>query len=197
MTPGSPWSNPDTVAGFVQSPPNDTLVQFAARECQRGASRALDIGCGAARNAVPLAELSWTVLGLDLSEPMLRAARERARAAGLDHRVRLAISDMDHLPVADASIDLVIAHGIWNLARSAAQFRRALDEAARAAKPGAGLFVFTFSRNTLSAQAAPVAAGSVASASISKTGRVPRRRSRVKLCGMFTTNCTRPRVRRS
>ena len=43
----------------------------------------------------------------------------------------------------------MIAHGIWNLARSAAQFRRALGEAARVAKPGAGLFVFTFSRNTL------------------------------------------------
>jgi SAM-dependent methyltransferase len=64
---------------------------------------------------------------------------------------------MEHLPVRDRSFDLVIAHGIWNLARSAAQFRQALDEAARVAKPGAGLFVFTFSRNTLPAHIAPVA----------------------------------------
>jgi len=51
----------------------------------------------------------------------------------------------------------VIAHGIWNLARSAAEFRRAVAEAARVAKPGAGLFVFTFSRNTLPAETEPVA----------------------------------------
>jgi hypothetical protein len=50
----------------------------------------------------------------------------------------------------------VIAHGIWNLARSAAEFRRALREAARVSRPGAGLFVFTFSRTTLPPQTEPV-----------------------------------------
>ena len=34
---------------------------------------------------------------------------------------------------------------------------RAVDEAARVAKPGAGLFVFTFSRHTLPAETLPVA----------------------------------------
>ena len=64
---------------------------------------------------------------------------------------------MDRLPLADASCDFVIAHGIWNLARSAAEFRGAVREAARVAAPGAALFVFTFSRNTFSAATAPVA----------------------------------------
>ena len=43
----------------------------------------------------------------------------------------------------------MVAHGIWNLAPSTGVFRRALAEAARVARPGAALFVFTFSRNTL------------------------------------------------
>ena len=64
---------------------------------------------------------------------------------------------MDELTADDAEFDLVIAHGIWNLARSSAEFRRAVAEAGRVAKSGAGLFVFTFSRNTLPAQIAPVA----------------------------------------
>ena len=54
-------------------------------------------------------------------------------------------------------MDFVVAHGIWNLARSAAQFRRAVDEAARVATPDAALFVFTFSRHTLPARSTPVA----------------------------------------
>ena len=65
-------------------------------------------------------------------------------------------ASMDRLPMHDASADLVVAHGIWNLARSAAEFRRAVAEAARIARPGAGLFLFTFSRNTLPPEAAPV-----------------------------------------
>jgi ubiquinone/menaquinone biosynthesis C-methylase UbiE len=133
-------------------------MAFAAEELKRGgAGRLLDIGCGAGRNALPLARLGWGVVGIDLSWPMLSAAANRAHEHRLDDRIHLALAPMDRIPARDRSFDLVIAHGIWNLARSVAQFRRALDEGARVAKSGAGLFVFTFSRNTLPAQIAPVA----------------------------------------
>lgn len=153
---GSSWSSPDTVAGFVRSPPNATLMAFAAEQRSRGARRVLDIGCGAGRNAVPLAEAGWEVTGLDLSWPMLAAASARASSSAGGNGFAVALAPMEALPVATASIDLVIAHGIWNLARSADQFRRAVREGARVAKPGAALFVFTFSRHTLPASATPV-----------------------------------------
>jgi SAM-dependent methyltransferase len=153
---GTPWSTPGTVAGFAQSAPNATLMRFAAGERGRGAARALDIGCGAGRNAIPLAVAGWNVVGVDLSEPMLSAAAERVRAERPPGRVNLVMAPMEHLPIASASVDLVIAHGIWNLARSTAQFRAAVREGARAARPGAALFVFTFSRTTLPERAHPV-----------------------------------------
>jgi SAM-dependent methyltransferase len=128
-------------------------MRFAADELRRARERrALDLGSGAGRNAVPLTELGWSVVGLDLSWPMLEAAVGR-RAA----RLRLVLAPMDQLPVRDRSVELIVAHGVWNLARSAAEFRRALREASRVAKPGAALFVFTFSRNTLPPETAPVA----------------------------------------
>jgi SAM-dependent methyltransferase len=146
------------VAGFAQSAPNAVLMRFAEGELARGGGRrVLDIGCGAARNAVPLARQGWDVLGLDLSPPMLHAAAERSRAEGASQRVKLARAAMDALPVRDAAYDLVIAHGIWNLAHTAAMFRQAVREAARASTPGAALFLFTFSRNTLPAADRPVA----------------------------------------
>lgn len=154
---GSTWSAPGTVAGFAQSLPNTTLMAFAERERRLGPRhRALDVGCGAGRNAVPLARLGWQVTGIDLSWPMLCAASTRVRDESLGDRLRLVVAPMDELPILDRSCDLVIAHGIWNLARSAADFRRAVQEAARVATLGAGLFVFTFSRNTLPPDAEPV-----------------------------------------
>jgi SAM-dependent methyltransferase len=155
---GSSWSTPGTVAGFARSPPNSVLMGFAETELRRaGNARALDLGCGAGRNAVPLALRGWSVVGTDLSWPMLGAAAERASADGVADPVGLVLAPMDRIPALDRSFDLVIAHGIWNLARSAAEFRQALAESARVARPGAGLFVFTFSRNTLLPEAKPLA----------------------------------------
>jgi SAM-dependent methyltransferase len=134
-------------------------MDFARSELDHRGGRGIvvDIGCGAARNAVPLAEMGWSVIGTDLSTAMLEAAATRAQAQGVAARVQWHSAPMEALPLPDASADLVIAHGIWNLAQSSAQFRQGVREAARLAKPGAALFVFTFSRHTLPAAAAPVA----------------------------------------
>ena len=63
---------------------------------------------------------------------------------------------MERLPVEDRSFDFIVAHGVWNLAGSSLQFRAAIQDAARAARPGAALFVFTFSRSTLPPETMPV-----------------------------------------
>jgi SAM-dependent methyltransferase len=147
------WEAPETVEGFVRSPPNHVLLGYAARVPVRpGGVRVLDIGCGAGRNAVPLARAGFAVTGTDRSWSMLRAAASRD-AAG---RLHLALATMDALPLRARSQDLIVAHGIWNLARSGAEFRRAIAEAARVAAPQARLFVFTFSRRTLAADDQPI-----------------------------------------
>jgi len=155
---GSTWSDPETVAGFAQSPPNTVLITFADRLLRSGhGPNALDLGCGAGRNAVPLVRLGWHVTGIDLSWPMLRAASRRASDDRLGNSLHLVLAPMDRLPIRDCCCDLVVAHGAWNLARSAAEFRRSVQEAARVARSGALLFVFTFSRSTLPAEARPLA----------------------------------------
>jgi len=152
------WDRPEIVTGFTSTPPNADLLQFTEAEARRLGAGAtlLDLGCGAGRNAVPAARQGWRVVGLDSSVPMLRAARGWAREHGVSGQVQLLSARMDRLPLRDRSCDLVVAHGIWNLAASAAEFRGALREAARVARRGAGLFVFTFSRSTLAPAATPV-----------------------------------------
>lgn len=150
--PGT-WDRPDIVAGFARSAPNQQLIDYARRHRRPWSStRVLDIGCGAGRNAVPLADAGFDVIGVDRSAPMLAAAR--ARDAG--GRLTIIEATMDRLPIRSGSIDLIVAHGVWNLARSGAEFRAALSEAARVAAKGAALFVFTFSRHTLPSQSVPI-----------------------------------------
>jgi SAM-dependent methyltransferase len=155
----SPWSRPETVRSFVESPPNQTLLAFAAAERRRHTStaRALDIGCGAARNARPLADAGWEVCGVDNSAPMLAAAAARSNLVHDSGRLHLAQSTMKELPFARGLFDLVIAHGVWNLATTDTELRTAMREAARVARPGAALFVFTFSRHTLPPDDRPLA----------------------------------------
>lgn len=151
------WSAPETVAGFVQSPPNATLMAFAEAELARtGSGVLLDIGCGAGRNALPLARQGWRVIGTDTSAPMLAAAADRLRHEEAPLDLAFVHAAMDALPMEDSSADFVVAHGIWNLARDSREFRRAVRDAARVAKPGAALFLFTFSRHTLPPATTPV-----------------------------------------
>jgi len=147
------WDRPDVVGGFARSAPNAQLIEYAHdHRCPWSATRVLDIGCGAGRNAVPLAADGFDVIGIDLSRPMLSAAARRD-AFG---RLKILEGAMDELPIRSRSIDLIVAHGIWNLARSDGEFRAATAEAARVAAPNAALFVFTFSRHTLRPESAPL-----------------------------------------
>lgn len=155
-----PWSDASVVEGFASGAPNPLLMRVAAREIERqGRLRVLDIGCGAGRNALPLAALGADVVGIDRSREMLDAVRRRVRAepSSSPGRLEWVLASMDALAVRAEQFDLVVAHGVWNLARSSAEFRRSVAEASRAARSGGTLFVVTFSRHTLSPNACAVA----------------------------------------
>ena len=94
------------VAGFVASAPNATLVALARQRLTQAGMHLVDIGCGAGRNAIPLAECGWNVTGLDLSWPMVKAAVERAHDSTARDRLQFALAPMDSLPVIDGGADL-------------------------------------------------------------------------------------------
>ena len=63
--------------------------------------RALDLACGAGRNARYLADRGWNVIAIDASQP----AVDIVRSLGIDARVL--DLEREPLPFADASFDLV------------------------------------------------------------------------------------------
>jgi arsenite methyltransferase len=95
----------------------------------------LDLGSGAgvdcflaARETGPAGH----VIGVDMTPSMLEKARANAAKAGAPN-VEFRLGEIEHLPVADASVDCIISNCVVNLSPDKPQVFR---EALRALKPG-------------------------------------------------------------
>ncbi|MBD3161080.1 MAG: methyltransferase domain-containing protein [Candidatus Eisenbacteria bacterium] len=95
------------------APLTDEILRLALRGLTLpGSPRALDLCCGNGATCLLLAEeLGAICTGVDLSEELLRVGRERALAAGLQDRIELRREDARHVPLQNASFDLVLALG--------------------------------------------------------------------------------------
>ncbi|MEV6610004.1 class I SAM-dependent methyltransferase [Kutzneria sp. NPDC051319] len=78
---------------FFAAEPDESLVSYLERGLVTP-GRALDVGCGAGRNALYLAAEGFTVEGVDLSSEAIAWAEDRAREAGatVDFRCQNAFS---------------------------------------------------------------------------------------------------------
>lgn len=109
-------------------------------------ARVLEIGFGAGRTAVALAELGLLVTGFDTGERMLELAQERVASSGLGHRIKLGLGDAHEIEASDREFDLVLALGVlpW-LDRPA----RGVREMARVARPGGHVIASVNNRRQL------------------------------------------------
>jgi SAM-dependent methyltransferase len=74
----------------------------------------LDLGCGAGTDLLIAAQTAGRAIGVDMTPAMLERAEASARAMGLAN-VELHESLIEKLPVADASVDVVISNGVIDL----------------------------------------------------------------------------------
>lgn len=94
----------------------------------------LDVASGTAGVARQVAHRTPArVVGVDLTEPMLRVGRQRVVADGLDGRVQLAVGRAEQLPVPDASVDALI---FTYLLRYVTDPAATMRELARVVRPG-------------------------------------------------------------
>ena len=104
-------------------------------------SAVLEIGSGPGELAVEVARRlpGGEIVGIDLAQAMIDRATERARAAGLDQRVRFELADAAALPLVDASFDVVVSTlSLHHWSDPAAVF----TEIARVLRPGGVALIY-------------------------------------------------------
>jgi SAM-dependent methyltransferase len=129
---------------------SETFAQGTIGECDflekeighNKATRILDIGCGTGRHSLELARRGYAVVGIDLSESLLRKAEQKASERGLD--VVFLKHDARNLPFAhEFDLAIMLCEGAFPLMETDGMNFRILQGAANALRPGGKLVLTT------------------------------------------------------
>jgi SAM-dependent methyltransferase len=119
----NPEEEVEQIVGLIPIPPGAAVA---------------DLGCGRGRHAIPLSRRGYRVTGVDLSEKMLRLARERAKREGA--AVEWVREDMRTFvrPAAfDVFLSLFSSFGFFGDEEN----QKVLDNVGRSLKPGGALLL--------------------------------------------------------
>ena len=124
--------------------------EYAKKLSRRGFSqgRIIDVGCGSGATNLVLAERfpQAELVGIDLSDPLLKLARDAAAKTSFGDRVTFEKADVHQIPYEDDSFDVVINANMVHLVEHPLPM---LDEIERVLAPGGHLFIIDLRRSLL------------------------------------------------
>ena len=122
----------DLVFGAVFERGRRAAIAAAERACGPQGGRILEVGVGTGISLPDYARVN-RIVGIDISEPMLRKAQERVAEHKLSNVDALAVMDAARLALPDRSFDAVVAQYVITAVPNP---EATLDEFARVIRPG-------------------------------------------------------------
>jgi len=120
--------------------------KLSSRGFQKG--RIIDVGCGFGGTDIVLAKQlpGCEIVGIDLSEPLLRQAKQLVQAAKLEKRLKFELGDVQEIPYDENSFDVVLNINMVHLVEDPVQM---LNEIERVLVPDGFLFIADLKRSWL------------------------------------------------
>lgn len=147
------FSNLETgQSATVDAPLALSLVAESAASVTPHARHLLDVGCGAGNFSLKLLQRlpNLDVTLVDLSQNMLDRARQRV-ANATTGQVRPMQSDIRSLPLADESVDIILAAAVLHHLRTDIEWRDVFQKFYRALKPGGSFWIFDLVEHSIPA----------------------------------------------
>jgi ubiquinone/menaquinone biosynthesis C-methylase UbiE len=117
----------------------EPMADEIVREFKEG--HMLDLGTGPGYLPLEIAKRTplVTVVGVDLSRPLIRMARENALKVGLAHRLRFEVGNATKLRFADDSFDRIVSTGMLHMLKDPVKM---LKECHRVLKRGSEAWIY-------------------------------------------------------
>lgn len=119
----------------------ETLLRIHGAAPQGTKLDVLDVGCGAGSQSIFWTQGGHRYHGIDINEPLIKLAQQRATEQGLD--VRFDVASATALPNADETIDICL---LPELLEHVADWQGCLNEAIRVLRPGGLIYINTSSK---------------------------------------------------
>jgi len=122
--------------------PNEHLVRFLmrVRRDERSGKDAVELGFGTIANMKMMADLGYSVRGLEVSQDAVRRAEKAIGKVGLEDRLSVGLYEGNTIPLADGSADLIVGLQCVYYNLNQELFARECD---RVLRPGGKVF-FSF-----------------------------------------------------
>jgi phosphatidylethanolamine/phosphatidyl-N-methylethanolamine N-methyltransferase len=111
----------------------------AVKAAERIGARILEVGVGTGLS-LPRYATETSIVGVDISERMLKVARKRVAKLGLKNIESIEVGDAEHLRFPDNSFDVVVAQYVVTACPNP---EAALSEFARVVRPGGEIVITT------------------------------------------------------
>jgi cyclopropane fatty-acyl-phospholipid synthase-like methyltransferase len=137
------WRKLHEEARYRPKYPSEVVVQYVFRNFKRdGQTKVLDLGCGAGRHVVFMAQENIVPFGMDFSKEGIRHTRERLAQAGYpQYQENCVWGGVTKIPFEDGFFDGLVCYGVLYYLNYSG-IKETVAEIKRVLKPGGKAFIY-------------------------------------------------------